>query len=122
MSARIKITSPCTKDINRSDSPGYFTLSSNSDSDIGDGSGDIYGEDEDFLQPKQHDTTLSQSRNDDNFADSSSFSIYLKHCKLYLDCDLMKHKFTWNGLTFIRTIVPKIIFKYKYSNHGIIVG
>ena len=69
MSARIKITSPCTKDINRSDSPGYFTLSSNSDSDIGDGSGDISGEDEDFLQPKQHDTTLSQSRNDDNFAD-----------------------------------------------------
>ena len=75
MSARIKITSPCTKDINRSDSPGYFTLSSNSDSDIGDGSGDISGEDEDFLQPKQHDTTLSQSRNDDNFADSSSSTI-----------------------------------------------
>ena len=70
MSARIKITSPCTKDINRSDSPGYFTLSSNSDSDIGDGSGDISGEDEDFLQPKQQDTTLSQSRNDDNFAGS----------------------------------------------------
>ena len=75
MSTRVKISSPHTKDNKRSDSPGYFTLSSNSDSDTGDCTGDISGEDDDFNSSTPHDISLSQIRNDDNFADSSSSTI-----------------------------------------------
>ena len=75
MSTRVKLSSSSIKDNKRSDSPGYFTLSSNSDSDTGDCTGDISGEDEEFIHPRQHDRSLSQIRNDDNFADSSSSTI-----------------------------------------------
>ena len=54
MSTRVKISSPSIKDNKRSDSPGYFTLSSNSDSDTGDCTGDISAEDDDQLGKELH--------------------------------------------------------------------
>ena len=77
MCSRTTLSSTINKDNQRSDSPGYFTLSSNSDSDTGDCAGDISGEEEQFVRSKQrqHDRSFSQSRNDDNFANSSSSTI-----------------------------------------------
>ena len=76
MSTREKLSSPFTKDNKRSDSPGYFTLSSNSGSDTGDCTGDIScEEDEELIHLRQHDSSLSHHCNDDNFADSSSSTI-----------------------------------------------
>ena len=77
MCTRAKLSSNISNDNQRSDSPGYFTLSSNSDSDTGDCAGDISGEDDQFVQTRQqpHDRSFSQSRNDDNFANSSSSTI-----------------------------------------------
>ena len=77
MCSRTTLSSSINKDNQRSDSPGYFTLSSNSDSDTGDCAGDISGEEEQFVRTRQrqHDRSFSQSRNDDNFANSSSSTI-----------------------------------------------
>ena len=77
MCSRSKLSTNINKDNQRSDSPGYFTLSSNSDSDTGDCADDVSGEEEQFVQTRhqQHDRSFSQSFNDDNFANSSSSTI-----------------------------------------------